>query len=115
MRVGGVYRGDECVVPRVWRAATWWERARGLLGRPALRLGEGLLIEPCASVHTFWMGYPIDVAFLDADDRVVRTCTGVVPWRARASRGACKTLELPVGALEALSLAPGDQCTWQAS
>ena len=113
MKLGGIYRGSTCIVPRVWHANTWWDRARGLLGRPALREGEGLLLNPCASVHTFWMRHAIDLVFLDDEDRLLRTCTGVPPWRARAARGARKTLELPAGALHALALRPGDQCVWR--
>ncbi|NID13996.1 DUF192 domain-containing protein [Luteibacter yeojuensis] len=115
MKLGGIYLGDTCIVPRVWRASAWWDRARGLLGRRALGEGEGLLLEPCGSVHTFWMRYPIDLVFLDAQDRLLRTCASVPPWRARAARGASKTLELPAGALRALVLNPGDPCIWRAS
>lgn len=47
------------------------ERRRGLLGRDEL---EGaFVIEGCRWVHTVGMRFPIDVAFLDADDTVVKT------------------------------------------
>ncbi|MGE5227067.1 MAG: DUF192 domain-containing protein [Planctomycetaceae bacterium] len=55
------------------------ERARGLLGRSGLAEGRGLLLERCRSVHTFGMGFPIDVVLLDRRWRVVR----VVPMRPR--------------------------------
>ena len=44
---------------------------RGLLGRSDLPRGEGILLRPAGSIHTFFMRFPIDVVFLDADDRVL--------------------------------------------
>src|SRR5215204_7088823 len=39
-----------------------WTRGKGLLGRRGLPEGEGLVIEPCSSIHTLFMAFPIDVA-----------------------------------------------------
>lgn len=116
MKSGALYRGDHCVVPRVWRAANPWHRARGLLGREPLApdAAEGMLIEPCAGVHTFWMGYALDLVFLDATGRVLGVCGNLAPWRARTHRGAHKTLELRAGSLAVLRPQPGDQLTWRA-
>ena len=57
------------------------ERARGLIGRPAPAPGCGLLIPRCNAIHTFFMRYPIDAIFLDAENRPVRTVRGIRPWR----------------------------------
>ena len=115
MKIGALYLGDRCVVPRVWRAATPWQRARGLLGRKPLArsAAEGMVIEPCASVHTFWMGYALDLVFLDRADRVLGLCEDVLPWRTRSRRGARKTLELHAGSLRTLGLQIGDELTWR--
>jgi len=52
-------------------ATTRSARRKGLLGRDSL---EGaLVLEGCRWVHTIGMRFPIDVAFLDADDLVIRT------------------------------------------
>jgi uncharacterized membrane protein (UPF0127 family) len=52
-------------------ASTRAERRKGLLGRDGL---EGaLVLDRCRWVHTIGMRFPIDVAFLDADDLVIRT------------------------------------------
>jgi uncharacterized protein len=56
---------------RVTEAATLFGRCRGLLGAPRPVPGECLLITGGAgsflgaSVHSFGMGYPIDVLFCD--------------------------------------------------
>jgi uncharacterized membrane protein (UPF0127 family) len=56
---------DAVLAERVSLANTFVARARGLLGREGLVPGEGLVIEPCGSVHTVGMAFPIDVLHLD--------------------------------------------------
>jgi len=101
------------VLPRVWRAANAWERFRGLLGRAPLAAGEGFLIEPCASVHTFGMRYPLDLAFLDRDGRVLGIVRDVKPLRVAAGWGARATLEMASGTAAAAGLRPGDRLEWR--
>jgi uncharacterized membrane protein (UPF0127 family) len=82
-------------------------RRRGLLGRDGI---EGaLLLQPCRSVHTLGMRFPIDVAFCDAELVVLRVvrmdrfrlCRPV--WRARVA------IEAEAGAFARWGLNPGDQ------
>ena len=115
MKTGCYFLGDKCLVPHVWHARSYLQRARGLLARKPLAPGaaEGLLLEPCSSIHTMWMGYALDLLFLDERDRVVGMASDVRPWRARAHRGARKTLELRAGSLAVLCTRIGDQLTWQ--
>ena len=61
-------------------ARTFWERTRGLIGTKSLASDEGLLIERCNAIHTFFMGFPIDAIFLDRNDRVVKTVRNIRPW-----------------------------------
>ena len=74
-----------------------WTRMRGLLGRKALGDGEGILLRPASSVHTWFMLFPIDVVFLDRDRRVLRVVPELRPWRAVWCRGAADVLELAAG------------------
>ena len=115
MKLGAVYEegAGRCLVPKVWRAANAWEKMRGLLGRPPLSEGEGLLIDSCAMVHTFGMRYPLDLAFLDPGGRVCKLVSGLVPARCAGSIGAEATLELAPGALERLRLKVGDRLAWK--
>jgi hypothetical protein len=101
------------LLPRVWRARSAWERLRGLLGRRPLAGDEALLLERCASVHTFGMGYPIDLAFLDREGRVLRIVAAVKPRRVALRPGARATLEMAAGAAAALGLRPGDRLEWR--
>ena len=70
MKVGAVRPSGDgtsaCGLEQVWQAESVWERGRGLLGRTPLDWNQGFWIEPCSSVHTIGMGYPLDLAFLDA-------------------------------------------------
>lgn len=52
------------------RADTFTTRLRGLMGK-TISEEEGLLIQPCNSVHTFFMKMAIDVIFLDKEDVVL--------------------------------------------
>lgn len=62
-------------------ARTFCERARGLIGARDLAPGEGLLIERCNAIHTFFMSFSIDAVFLDSHGRIVKTVRGIRPWR----------------------------------
>jgi uncharacterized protein len=82
---------------------------RGLLGRKALEPGEGLLIRPAPSIHTFFMRFPIDVMFLSRDGEVLKIAEQVGPWRMRSCRGALAVLELTAGDAARRGIAVGDQ------
>ncbi|MEM9565142.1 MAG: DUF192 domain-containing protein [Actinomycetota bacterium] len=91
-------------------------KARGLLGRDHL---DGALVIPGRrSVHSFSMGFELDVAFLDADGVVIRTLrlrrrrVTLPVWPARyiveAEAGAFGEWELKVGDVLEIRLA-GDE------
>ena len=103
-RTDGVVVCEECLV-----AATPFTRMRGLLGRSSLPSGQGILLRPAASVHTFFMRFPIDVVFLDKELRVVEIAGDLRPWRVAGKRGAKAVLELPAGECARRDLAVGDQ------
>ena len=94
---------------KIREAASFIDRAVGLLCTPALESGEGLWLHPCSSIHTFFMRYPIDVLYLDAEGTVL-ACLTLPPWKLsgghRASRGV---LELPSGTLRQSGTQPGDR------
>jgi uncharacterized membrane protein (UPF0127 family) len=94
---------DRCVV-----ADSPASRMKGLLGRSELRPGEGLLLRPASSIHTFFMRFAIDAVFLDRDWRVVGISDDVRPWRTASRRGARAVLELPSGESSRRGLGVGD-------
>ncbi len=95
-----------------------WNRGWGLLGRTGLPENQGLWIKRCKYVHTFFMRFPIDLAYLASDGTVIKTCSRLKPYRFSAGeRRADSVLELPAGFLdrnemvvgEKLVMAPTDQ------
>ncbi len=82
---------------------------KGLLGRRELAAGEGVLIRPAPSIHTFFMRFPIDAAFLDRDGLVLKVADNVRPWRARSCRGARAVLELAAGEAKRRGISSGDR------
>jgi uncharacterized membrane protein (UPF0127 family) len=83
-------------------------RHRGLLGRAPLLAGEGLLLSPTGSIHTWFMNFPIDAVFLDRDWRVLHIAREIKPWRAAAARRARAVLELRAGDAALRGLEVGD-------
>jgi len=100
----GVVAGSERRT-RAWRTTTAAERRTGLLGTDGLT--GALWIEPCSSVHTFGMHYPLDLAFVRRDGRVIGTTT-MRPGRLGVPRlGARSVVELPTGSLDRLGIRAG--------
>ena len=84
----------EVVCERCLVADSPWSRMRGLLGRPGLESGEGLLLRPTGSVHTFFMRFAIDVVFLSRDGEVLKVARALPAWRTAGARRAKAALEL---------------------
>lgn len=92
-------------------ADTHWSRFRGLMARDAgeFQPGDGLWIVPCRGVHTFAMRFPIDVIYLNAEQRVVHLQENLKPWRMAPVRlAAASVLELPSGTIGATQTGVGD-------
>lgn len=102
-----------CMVRKVWKASSAWERLRGLLGRPRLGDSEALLLEPCRSVHCLGMRYPLDIAYIDRQGRICKLVYGLKPGRFSASMEAHATLEMADGVLVATGITLGDVVEWR--
>jgi len=100
----------EILADRVKVADTFLGRLRGLMFTSHLGPGEGLLIEPCTSIHMMFMRYPIDAIFLDKDNRVVACYDILSPWWGFSSwhRDAAKVLELPAGVCKKAGVKAGE-------
>jgi uncharacterized protein len=102
----------------------------GLLDRNALKLGEGLWLTNCNSIHTVGMSFPIDVLFLDAEGKVLAMLPSFAPghktvpfnWPSTRSSTAeswpgkdlvQSVLELPAGVARANRTNAGDQLSFE--
>lgn len=109
MRVFNQTRGAPLITQgRV--ADSFWLRLKGLLGAAPLQKQEGLILVGEKSIHTFFMGFPIDVVYVDKAYRVLRTDSNMVPYRIGpfVSRSAY-VLEMPVGVIASTATQIGDQ------
>ena len=101
-------RGDRAVVcERCEVAASPWTRMRGLLGRPALAPGYGLMLTPASAIHMFFMRFPIDAVFLDRELSVIGIRRELRPWRAAAVSRASSVVELAAGESDRRGIAIG--------
>ncbi len=64
--------GTVVVATQLKHATNVWSRFRGLMLRGGLAPGEALAIEPCASIHMFFMRFSIDAIFYDRQHRVTK-------------------------------------------
>ncbi len=113
LRVTNVTRG-KILADRAGEARTFRARLVGLMGRKELRMGGGLHIVPCNSIHMFFMRFPIDALFLDRDGTVVRLFPALAPWRVTSLYPqAHSVLELPAGVAAASGTQEGDRLSFQ--
>jgi len=98
------------LVERLEVADTFLSRMTGLLGRPGLAEGDGLLITGCNSIHMFFMRFAIDVVFLNEAGRVIGLVERIPPFAlSPVFWKAAKALELPAGTIERSRTQTGDQ------
>ena len=94
---------------RIRVAETGLTRIVGLLGESELLPGDGLLIVPSQSIHTWGMQFPIDIAVLDNQWNVIAIRPDMGPFRmTRMFWEAAAVLELPSGRLDLTSTRVGD-------
>lgn len=99
-------RGPRIV--RVAEARGFLGRARGLLFRPPLPDGVGLLFEQTRCVHGFGLDRSLDLAFIDSSAIVRRLCA-LAPMRWRHCLGAQAVVEFEAGGIVRLGLRDGDR------
>ncbi len=78
---------------RVQYAETFLQRLQGMLLGRGSRPGECLILSPCSDIHTFGMRWPIDVAFVDAQGKVLMVCKRVLPFQRLRCKKASAVVE----------------------
>ncbi len=95
---------NEILVPTVEVANSFSKRLIGLMGRKSLT-NEGLWIPSCNSIHTCFMNFSIDLAFVDSKMNVVAIKHQVKPWRlVLPILKAYGVFELPSGTATRISV-----------
>lgn len=107
-RVNNVSRGAE-LASESRKASSPVRRAIGLMGRRGLGPGQGLIIQPCNGVVSFFMRFPIDVLFVAQDGTICHLVPNLVPWRvSKIVRASKYVIELPAGTIAASGTDIGD-------
>lgn len=78
---------------RLVMATSLWARLTGLLRKTCCSQGETLLLAPCKSIHSFGMRCSLDVAFIDAQARVLLSERNVPAGQMRSQAQAVAVLE----------------------
>lgn len=100
----GTILADKCVLARDFAS-----RGKGLMRHPGLKVGEGLLLYPEWSIHTFFMRFPIDVLFVNKQHEVIGLRIAMRPNLLYAGAwGAQYVIELPEGVILASQTALSD-------
>ena len=95
-------------------ADTFWLRLRGLLGANPLQQGQGLVLAGEKSIHTLFMGFPIDVVYLNKEFKVIKTASNMVPYRLGPFVAkSAYVLEMPVGTINQTETQVGDQVKFE--
>ncbi len=93
-------RNDKKIASNVKHANTFVLRLFGVMFIKEMKGMDALLLDPCSSIHNFFVRFAIDVIFLDKNFRVVKVIRNFKPWRmTRIYFTARRVLELPAGTL----------------
>lgn len=89
-------------------ARGWFARLRGLMGKAPLPPDAALCLPYCRQVHTWFMRFPIDVVFFNAQNVIISVIENLPPWHLSPRvAGAVGCLELTAGGIERFTLRPG--------
>lgn len=89
-------------------ARSWWQRTRGLVGKPSWPPEQGFAIPDCRSIHTFGMRFAIDVLWINDQSIVVAISKQVKPWQLRFGPiGTKACIELASGEIDRLGITNG--------
>lgn len=108
-RVVNLTRG-EILLAEAEVAGTFFRRLKGLLGRSELSEESGMLLIPCRGIHTVGMSFPLDVAFVDRENRICFLLEALPPYRFTPGvRKAAFALEAPAGTFRRKQTRVGDE------
>ena len=101
----------ECFISLgVTPADTTLARLKGLIGRTRLKFDDGVWVVPSQGIHTLGVLFPLDLMYLDADNRVLHLIEHFLPFRIAPLRAqAASVLELPTHTIYSSQTQIGDQ------
>jgi hypothetical protein len=102
-------KSKDCLVAsRASLADNFFSRLKGLMFRRTMDREEALVFYRTASIHTFFMRFPLDLVFLDKKMRIIKVFKGLKPGRIAVCLAAYVAVELPGGRIAQKGLEIGD-------
>lgn len=90
----------QVIVDNVIMATSTLSRMKGLMFANEMPSCDGFLIDPCNSIHTFFMTFNLDIAFISKNNEVVHIERNMKPWRAtKIHFKSRKVLEMKAGTM----------------
>lgn len=84
-------------------------RTIGLISKKEIFDGEGMVIKPCCSIHTFFMRFKIDVLFVNSKNEIVALYENVKPNRILPIHFNSEyVIELPPETISSKNIEKGD-------
>jgi uncharacterized membrane protein (UPF0127 family) len=96
------------------RARGRWGNFKGLMLRPSMPEKEGLLFAPARGIQTHFMRFPIDLIFLDEENRVVSIRESMPPWKLDFTNAAA-VIEANGGMARRSGIEVGDRLLFRPS
>jgi uncharacterized membrane protein (UPF0127 family) len=100
MKAVNLSNGTE-IANEISKAYTFFTRLKGLMFSKSLPEGHGLHIQPCQSIHTFFMNYPLDVLYLNKELEIIGLEEEIMPSKiGQVYKNGNSVLELPRGTIQ---------------
>jgi len=97
------------IAEKISRCDSFFKRAAGLMFKKSLVGHDGILLEPCSSIHSFFMYMNIDCFFLNRDRRILKILWNFGPRRISSIvKDAYYVLEIPAGKVPENSVNEGE-------
>jgi uncharacterized protein len=100
-----IYVEEKKIIDNAKIAKSFFDRTLGLMFKKNIDFNSGLLIKDCNWIHTFFMRFPIDVIYIDKNNKIIDIQKNLKPWTFAKPRFKSKhVLELKGGFLDKFSV-----------
>lgn len=90
-----IYFENKIILEEISIADSFWKKLSGYMFRSKPHV-SGILFDSSGSMQTTFMSFPLDIIFLDGENKVLKILRDVKPWRmTRIYKGTKKILEVP--------------------
>lgn len=98
------------IASRAGLADGFLRRLLGLMFKKTFGDADALILDPCGSIHTFFVKFPLDVVCLDTCDEVAEISESLRPWKIFIpSSPTSAVVELPGGSIKKFGIRRGDR------